>query len=94
MSSDHRDIYVIRGDASDADDEEGWLVPEPADEVIVDEILDATALSRDDVEPLSDYVEYEQLHELLAGDGPDDLTFAMEDVEVTVTADGSVTVSD
>jgi len=62
--------------------------------VIVAEVLDSTDLSREDVEPLGEHVDFERLHELLAGDSEaDTLTFTVEEIEVTVSADGSVTVS-
>jgi hypothetical protein len=76
-------------------DEEGWVVPEPADEVIVAEIVDRSDLSRGEVEPLSDHVDFERLHDLLASTTtePADLTFSIEGIEVVITADGTVTVS-
>lgn len=93
MNSDHRDVYLIREDVDDVD-EEGWLAPEPADEVILAEVLDSTDLSQEDIEPLGEYVDFERLHDLLAGDSEEDaLTFTVEDIDVTVCADGSVTVS-
>ena len=96
MSANHRDVYLMRG----ADDSEvgtdGWLVPEPADEVIVQEIVDSTDRSRDDIEPLSENLDFGALQELLAGDSEetDELVFSVDGVEVTVAADGSVAVSD
>jgi len=88
-----RSFYLIREDAAESETE-GWLAPEPADEVIVAEVLDSTDLSREDVEPLGEHVDFERLHELLAGDSEaDTLTFTVEEIEVTASADGSVTVS-
>lgn len=93
MNSEHRDVYLIREQA-DEGDEEGWLVPEPAEDVIVREIVDATDLSREDVEPLGDHVDFEHLHDLLAGDSEGgELTVSVEGVTVTIAGDGSVTVS-
>lgn len=94
MSSDHRDVYIIRG--QDESDDEGWLAPEPADEVIIEEIVDASDLSREDVEPLDDHVAFEELHALLAGadDGPGEVTFTVDGWSVTVGADGSVAVTE
>jgi hypothetical protein len=77
------------------DDEKEWVVPKPADEVIVAEIVDRSDLTREDIEPLSEHVDFEQLHELLASStsGPADLTFTIDGVEVGVTAEGDVTIS-
>jgi len=92
MNPDRQDVYLIREEA--AADESGWLAPEPADEVIVAEVLEASALSREDVEPLGDHLDFEQLYDVLAGDSAaDELTFSVEGVTVTVSVDGSVTVS-
>lgn len=95
MSANRRDVYIMRGTEDvDADDGE-WVVPEPADEVIVSEIVENSDLSRDSVEPLWDHVEFERVHELLASTASDSaaVTFTIDGVEVTVTADGAVTVS-
>lgn len=95
MRSDHRDVYILRGDGDGgADDASAWLVPEPADEVIVDELLGASDLSREDIDPLEEYVDFAALHALLSGDDTDDVSFDVEGWTVTVTADGTVSVAD
>lgn len=97
MSSNHRDVYIIRGEQEGgADDEESaWLAPEPADEVIVEELLAASDLVREDVEPIEEHLDFADLHALLSGgDDVDDLTFTVEGWAVTVTHDGSITVEE
>ena len=95
MSSDIRDLYIIREqDASGEGEESVWLAPEPAAEVIVEEILSATDLDRTDVEPLDDHVDPETLRALLTGEaGADDLTFPVDGWTVTVDHDGTVAVA-
>lgn len=81
--------------AAEAGDDEGWVAPEPAEEVIVEEILAATDLSREDIEPLTEHVDFEQLATLLSGEGTDEpTTFSVEGHEITVSADGDVTITD
>lgn len=92
MNSDGRGVYIIRDRDQDADG--GWVAPEPAEDVIVEEVLAATDLERETVEPLTDYVDLETLTTLLSGEGEDDVTFVVEDYAVTVDSDGAVEVAD
>ncbi|MUV89265.1 hypothetical protein GJ629_04595 [Halapricum sp. CBA1109] len=94
MSADYRGPYIIRDPESEAtDDAEAWVAPEPAEEVIVADVLAATDLDREAVEPLSDYVDFDALDALLSGESDaESLAFEVDGHEVTVTADGGVTV--
>jgi len=93
MSSNDGGPYIIReSGAADADDAEAWVAPEPAEAVIVEEILAATPLDRGEVEPLSDHVDIAALDALLSGD-EGSVSFLVADHEVTVTHDGTVTVA-
>jgi hypothetical protein len=71
---------------------DGWEVPEPAHDVIVEEVLAGTELSRDDVEPLSDHVDFEALRAVLSGETDETLTADIEGHAVRVESDGTVTV--
>jgi hypothetical protein len=93
MSPANEGVYIIPEDG-DGDDEAGaWVAPEPAEDVIVDEILAETDLARDTVEPLTDYVDLETLDTVLSGDGDGPCTFDVEGHTVSVTADGEVSVN-
>jgi hypothetical protein len=52
MCPENQGVYIIPGDGDQG--EEGWVAPEPAETVIVEEVLAATDLSADTVEPLED----------------------------------------
>lgn len=94
MSADYRGPYIIRDPESEAsDDAEAWVAPEPAEEVIVADVLAATDLDRETVEPLSDYVDFDALYALLSGESDAaSLTFEVEGHTVTITGDGAVAV--
>lgn len=85
MSSEYGGPYILR----DGDGE--WVAPEPAEQVIVDEVLAATDLTPEDVEPLDEHVDFDALAELLEGEGGT-LTFPIQDHDITVSSDGDVAV--
>ena len=86
MNSEHGTVYMIRG----RDDE--WVSPEPAERVISDTVADATGLAADEIDSIDAYVDTERLRAVV-GDGDDEtVSFEVEGHEVTVTADGTVTV--
>lgn len=88
MSSDSGGVYILR------DHDEGeWVAPEPASTVLLEELLAATDLQREDIEPLTDHVDFEALGAVLAGDAEETITFSVEGHEVTVGEDGSVDVA-
>jgi hypothetical protein len=96
MSSEYRGPYIIRdrssaGDA--ADEAEAWVTPEPAELVIVEEVLAATDLPRAAIEPLEEHVNFEALEMVLEGDDEGVLTFDVDGHEITVAHDGSVEVA-
>ena len=87
MKSDYGTVYMIRGH----DDE--WVSPEPAEAVITEALFDATDLTDEDIDYIGEYVDAAKLRAVV-GDGEDDaVTFDVEGNEVTVTADGDVTVA-
>jgi len=94
MSPENEGVYIIPEDGDGGDDEGAWVAPEPAEDVIVDEILAETGLGRDAIEPLTDYVDFETLDTVLSGDGSGPCTFDVEDYTVSVTADGRVSVDE
>lgn len=86
MSSENGEVYIM----SDEDDDE-WVSPTPAQTAIVEAVTEATDLSAGDVDDIEEYVDLADLRTTLEDDG-EALTFTVEDHEVTVDADGDITV--
>jgi len=85
MAPDDGTVYMIRG----GDDE--WVSPAPAEAVIVEELAEQSDLAGEDLDELASYVDIDALDAVVNGD-EQRLTFTVEGHEVTVTADGDVTV--
>lgn len=86
MDSGNR--YVI---PAGADDE--WVRPQPVDELVVDAVLDSTDYDEDELDPLSSYVDLDELVGLFADDtDATDLSFTVEDHDVTVHHTGDIDV--
>jgi len=80
--------YVIPGSAGDE-----WVRPQPVDEIVIDAVLDATDYETDDLDSLSAYVDLDDLVAVFADDtDPNDLSFTIEDHDVTVRHTGDVDV--
>lgn len=92
MKSDDGTVYMIRGGAAGEGGDE-WVSPEPAAGVILDAVLAATALDRDDVDAVESYVDAADLRAVVGDGNRETITFEVEGHEVTVTADGDVTVA-
>lgn len=86
MGSDEGTVYMIRGETDSE-----WVSPAPAEDVIVEELVDASGLAADDVDDLATYVDIDDLATVVNG-GDDALTFTVEGHEVTVTSDGAVSI--
>jgi len=86
MNSQHGTVYIIRG----RDDE--WVSPEPADRVISETVADVTGLAIEEIDSIDSYVDTERLRDVVGDGDGERLSFTVEGYEVTVTADGSVTV--
>ncbi|GCF14168.1 hypothetical protein Harman_21030 [Haloarcula mannanilytica] len=78
---------MIRDQGSD-----DWVSPEPASDVIIDSVLEATDLSADNIASLDTYVDSEALREVVVEGGAESVTFTIEGHDVTVTADSAVSV--
>ena len=87
MKSENGTVYMIRGH-----DDDEWVSPEPAEAVISDALFDATDLTADDIDYVGSYVDAAKLRAVLGDGDAEILTFDVEGHEVTVTADGDVTV--
>jgi len=86
MSSENGEVYIM----SPSGDEE-WVTPTPARTAITDAVTEATDLEGEDVDDIEEYVDIPDLRAVLEGDD-DELTFRVEDHEVTVTGDGDIQV--
>lgn len=90
MSSNEGTVYMLRNRAMEGSDD--WVSPEPASDVITEAIIEATDLSAGDIDALETYVDSESLRAVVAEGTTESLTFAVEGRDVTITADGDVSV--
>lgn len=86
MGSEDGELYVMR----EGEDGE-WVNPTPARSLIVEALADETDLGADDVDGLGEYVDLDELRDVLEGDA-DAVSFEVEDVGVTVDEDGTVEI--
>lgn len=82
------EVYIM----CDKVDEE-WVSPTPVGVAISEAVVDATDLDDDDLDDLESYVDIDDLRALLDGDEEDELSFAVEGHEVTISEDGDIDVS-
>jgi hypothetical protein len=90
MSSNEGTVYMLRNRATEGSDD--WVSPEPAEDVITDAVLEATDLDADDIDELDTYVNSESLRAVVGERTTESLTFTVEGHDVTITADGEVSV--
>jgi len=86
MKTETGTVYMIRG----SDDE--WVSPEPAERVISETVADVTGLAASDIDRIEAYVDTERLRDVVGDGDGERVSFEVEGYEVTVTADGTVTV--
>lgn len=86
MGSDDGTVYMIRGESEDE-----WVSPAPAEDVIIEELVEAGDLTAENIDDLATYVDTDDLETVVNGTD-DELTFTVEGHEVTVTSDDDVTV--
>ena len=94
MSAEDGEVYILRPEeGTDADGEEGWMTPQPASEVVIEEISEEVGGDSTDVESLDEYVDLDDLAAVFDGD-EEAITFEVEGHDVTVTEAGEITVDD
>ena len=91
MSSNEGTVYMLQNRATEGSDD--WVSPEPAEDVIADAVLEATDLDADDIDELDTYVNINSLRAVVGERTTESLTFAVEGHDVTITADGEVSVN-
>jgi len=96
MGAEDGEVYMLRPDEDEGDDDETWVTPQPASEVIIEAVAEATDDDPDEFDDLEEYVDVDELAALFDAeeDSDDSLTFEVEDHEVTVDESGDVTVED
>lgn len=87
MSTEQGEVYILL-----AEDDDEWERPIPARVAIRDAVTAATDLEQRELQDLDAYLDWEQLRELLDGDGGQSRTFRIESHDLTITADGEITV--
>lgn len=89
MSSEEHEVYVMQGEEGDE-----WVSPTPVRVVIREELTSETDLDEDDLEALEEYVDLEELEDVLHGDTDGSLAFTVEDHDLTVYANGDVKIDE
>ncbi|SDG18511.1 HalOD1 output domain-containing protein [Halorientalis regularis] len=93
MGANDGEVYILRPDEEgDTDDEEAWVSPQPASRVVLEAVADAVDSDVDDFDDLDTYVDLDDLAAVFDDEDVDDITFSVEDHDVTVDATGDVTV--
>jgi len=87
MNTEQGELYILL-----AEEDGEWERPIPARDAIRDAVVAATDLEETEVHDLDAYLDPERLRGLLEGDGEYTRTFRIEGHDVTVTADGEITV--
>lgn len=90
-------VYLLRAGGepiAEGDDETAWVTPKPAEEAIVDELVEATDDDPEAFDALSSYVDVAELKAVLdpGTETEDMVTFDVEGYEVTVHESGDVEV--
>jgi hypothetical protein len=89
MGAEHADVYILRPD--DAGDDDSWVTPQPASDVVIDVVAEEVDGDADEFDDLSAYVDAEDLAAVFDGDD-DSITFDVESTAVTVHASGDIDV--
>ena len=95
MGAEDGELYILRPDEGTEtdDDEEAWMTPQPASEVIIEAIIDEVEGDSADFESLDEYVARADLAAVFDGD-EESITFEVEGHDVTVTETGDITVDE
>lgn len=83
MGPEDGEVYIMQEGEGD------WVNPTPARSLILEALEDEADV--DGIDDLGKYVEWEELRAVLEGD-EDEATFEIEDVTVTVDADGEIEI--
>jgi hypothetical protein len=87
MGSETGGVYLMQ------DDEDGeWLSPTPADVAVTEALRERTDLDADAIDTLDSYVDLGDLRAVLGDDRSEPLSFPVEGHEVTIDADGEITI--
>lgn len=87
------DLYVIPDDADEG--EEAWIQPRSVEEIVFDAIAEVTEYDPDDLDPLTEYVDQATLASLFDdSEGVAELSFAVEEYDVTLHRSGDVEVDE
>jgi len=93
MGANDGEVYILRSDEEGAtDDEEAWVSPQPASRVVLDAVADAVDGDADDFDDLDAYVDLDALAAVFDDEDTEEISFSVEDHDVTVDATGEVTV--
>lgn len=96
MGAEDGELYILRPDEeAETDDEEAWVTPQPASDVVLAEVAAEVGADSDDFDELAEYVDLEDLAAVFDDeDAENAMTFDIEDHEVTVHTSGDIHVQE
>jgi len=95
MGVENGDVYLLRPDEDAGGDDEPWVNPQPASEVVLRELADATDVDEDEFDDLSAYVDLDDIAAVVDTDTDEEsVTFDVDDHEVTVHESGDVAIDE
>jgi hypothetical protein len=98
MGAKEGEVYILRpDDEASEDDEESWVSPQPADQAVLGAVADAADVDAEEFDDLDEYVDLADLAALFGRgddeDGPEEVSFEVDDHDVTVHRSGEIDVT-
>lgn len=95
MGVDNGDVYILKPNEDADGDDEPWVNPQPASEVVLETVADSLDTDEDDFDDLSAYVDLDDIAAVVDKDTDEEsVTFDVDDHEVTLHESGDVVVED
>jgi len=93
METDESEIYMLRPEADADEGDDGWVNPEPAEDVVLEAVGATVDADPGEFDPLGEYVDTAKLAAVLDADADAErIEFTIEGHDVMVDADGNVDV--
>jgi hypothetical protein len=95
MGAESADVYILRPDEDASEDDEPWVNPRPASDVVRQELEERVDIDEDDFDDLSAYVDLDDIAAVVdTNTDEESVTFDVNDHEVTVHESGAVAVGE
>lgn len=95
MGVENGDVYILRPGENATEDDEPWVNPQPASDVVRQELGERVDIDEDDFDDLSAYVDLNDIAAVVdTKTDEESVTFDVDDHEVTVHESGEVAVDE